>query len=289
MTDWTTEITTLAAQVRDHYVFPDAGARVAELLLSRLPGYAGLTADRLAATVTEDMQAGQPDPHLRLKYRADVVPAALEVVREPGEAARNRHGIAKVELLPANIGLLDIRALYRPDESGAAATAAMNLVADTAALIVDLRANRGGDPAMVALLCGYLFDDAVHLNDIHDRLRGEVRQYWTPPVLPGPRFGGTKPVYVLTSGETFSGAEEFAYNLQQLRRATLVGETTRGGAHPSTHWRIADHLVSSVPTARAVNPVSGTNWERVGVRPDVEVTAADAFETAYRLATAAVR
>lgn len=284
-------VTTLADQVRDHYVCPEVGARVAALLRERLAAgaYRDLPDTELAAVVTSDMQALHGDPHLRLLYSPAVLPEqAGEVRRLPGEAALAGHGIARVELLAGNVGLLDLRRLYRPDESGAAVVAALNVVADADVLVIDLRGNTGGDPTMVALICGHLFDDAVHLNDIDDRLLGVVRQYWTTPVVCGRSFGGTKPVYVLTSGTTFSGAEELAYDLRQLGRATLVGETTRGGAHPSTRWRIDDHLMSSIPTARAVNPVSGTNWEGVGVVPDVPVAEQHALDTAYRLALAHV-
>jgi hypothetical protein len=285
------QIDLLARQVRDHYVFPDVGARLGALLSERLAAgaYQDLSDEELAAVVTGDMQALHPDPHLRLLYSPAVLPKpADELRRLPGEAALAGHGIAKVALLPGNVGLLDIRKLYRPDESGAAMVAALRVLADADVLLIDLRRNGGGDPSMVVLLCGHLFDVAIHLNDIDDRLLGVVRQYWTAPVVTGPSFGGTKPVYVLTSADTFSGAEELAYDLQQLGRARLVGETTKGGAHPSTRWWIGEHLMSSVPTARAVNPVSGTNWEGVGVRPDVEVPAAQAFDTAYRLALAHV-
>jgi C-terminal processing protease CtpA/Prc len=280
-------ITTLAHQVRDHYVFPDAGARVAALLHERLAddAYRDLPDEHLAAVVTSDMQARHGDPHLRLLYSPAALPEqADEVRRLPGEAALAGHGIARVELLAGNVGLLDLRRLYRPEESGAAVVAALGVVADADVLVIDLRGNTGGDPSMVALVCGHLFDDAIHLNDIEDRLLGVVRQYWTTPVVSGRSFGGTKPVYVLTSGTTFSGAEELAYGLQQLGRAGLIGETTRGGAHPSTRWRIDEHLMSSVPTARAVNPVSGTNWEGVGVVPDVPVAEEHALDIAYRLA-----
>jgi hypothetical protein len=285
--DTDAKITTLIDHVRDHYVFPDVGARVAELVLGRLAAgaYRDLADEPLAAAVTKDMQSVNGDPHLRLLHSVPVLPEqTAEIRRLPGEAAAAGHGIARVELLAGNVGLLDIRRLYRPDESAAAASAAMNLVADADVLLIDLRRNTGGDPSMVALLCGYLFDVAIHLNDIDDRLLGVLRQYWTPPVVSGPSFGGTKPLYVLTGRDTFSGAEEFAYDLQQLGRATLVGETTKGGAHPSTRYRVGEHLMSSVPTARAVNPVSGTNWEGTGVRPDIEVAAGLAFDTAYRLA-----
>ena len=132
---------------------------------------------------------------------------------------------------------------------------------------------------MVAFLCSHLFDgEPVHLNDLVDAgRRHPVRQFWTVPHLPGPRFGGSKPIWVLTSSTTFSAAEELAYDLQQLGRATMVGERTGGGAHPRDGFKLHPHLEATVPVKRAENPVSRTNWEGVGVEPDVAVPAADAL------------
>ena len=168
--------------------------------------------------------------------------------------------------------------------AGHAAVAAMTLLADTDALIVDLRRNGGGDPGMVALYCSFLFDDGTHLNDLYWRADGRTRQWWTLPYVPGRRYGGTKPVYVLTSADTFSGAEELSYNLKTRGRATLVGERTGGGAHPGGRYRVDTHLKAAVPSGRAINPVTGINWEGTGVEPDIELPAADAFDAAYRLA-----
>jgi C-terminal processing protease CtpA/Prc len=172
-----------------------------------------------------------------------------------------------------------------PQLCGATAAAAMNFLAGTRAIIFDLRANGGGDPAMVALLSSYLFAEPTHLNDLWERKTGTTQQFWTLPYVPGRRMDG-KPVYVLTSHRTFSGAEEFAYNLKNLKRATIVGEVTGGGAHPVSPHRIDDHFVIGVPFARAVNPISKTNWEGTGVEPDVKVAAADALDTAVKLAMA---
>jgi len=96
-------------------------------------------------------------------------------------------------------------------------------------------------------------------------------------------------VYVLTSARTFSGAEEFSYNLKSLKRATIVGETTGGGAHPVSGHRIDEHFMIGVPFARAINPITRTNWEGVGVEPDVKVPAADALATALKLIRDGVR
>mgnify|MGYP003342853644 CR=1 FL=1 len=140
--------------------------------------------------------------------------------------------------------------------------------------------NKGGRPEGVSYLLSYLFaeGDARHLNDIYDRPRNRTRQFWTGPV-PGPRFMG--PVVVLTAAATFSAGEECAYDLQQQHRATLMGEVTGGGANPGSPVALGSGLVAFVPSARAINPVSRTNWEHVGVQPDVMVSAADALNTAH--------
>jgi C-terminal processing protease CtpA/Prc len=168
------------------------------------------------------------------------------------------------------------------DECAGAATEAMSKVADTDALIIDLRDNGGGQPAMVAYISSYLFDQRTHLNDIWDRRTDRTQEFWTRNV-PGKKYGGTKPVFVLTARRTFSGAEEFSYNLKSLKRATIIGETTGGGAHPVSPHRINSHFTIGVPFARAINPITKTNWEGAGVAPDIKVPASDALETARRM------
>jgi C-terminal processing protease CtpA/Prc len=160
----------------------------------------------------------------------------------------------------------------------------MNFLANVDAIVFDLRDNGGGHPAMIALISTYLFDQPTHLNDIWTRKTGATQQYWTLPVVPGKRLAAA-PAFVLTSSRTFSGAEEFSYNLKNLKRATIVGETTGGGAHPVRGERIDDRFVIGVPFARAINPITLTNWEGIGVVPDVKVAAADALTTAQKLAT----
>ena len=157
------------------------------------------------------------------------------------------------------------------------------------ALLLDLRANRGGDPRTVALICGYLLAEDSLLVTMQKRDPAEIRQSWSPAWVPGPRFGATKPLYVLVSAITFSGAEELAYDLQQLRKSPVVGERTRGGAHPCESFRVHPHLELTVPTARAIGSSTGANWEGTGVTPDIPVPAADALDTAYRLALAGLQ
>jgi C-terminal processing protease CtpA/Prc len=163
------------------------------------------------------------------------------------------------------------------------ATREMVKLADVSALIVDLRENGGGSPAMVAHVTSYLFSKRVHLNDLWERVGNKTTEYWTKPELPGKKVRDDVPVYVLTSNRTFSGAEEFSYNLRNLKRATIVGETTGGGAHPVMGQRVNDHFMIGVPFARAINPYSKTNWEGTGVEPHVKVPAGEAMTTALRM------
>jgi C-terminal processing protease CtpA/Prc len=282
----------VAELIREHYVFPEVGEQVADRLLAAQANgrYDNLAEPKdLAERVTADLQVGNDDKHLRLLHHVDEL---FEEEDDPAEeAAWVRHveqtaaGMARAERLAGNIGVLAIKpTIYHPQYAGAAAAGAMSLLWATDALLLDLRGCRGGSPEMVAVLCSYLLgDEPVHLNDLVTPSTGTIRQYWTVPV-PGPRFGGTKPIWVLTSSLTFSAAEELTYNLQQLGRATIIGERTRGGAHPREGFTVHPHIEASVPIQRALNPISGTNWEGTGVAPEVEIPASEAFEEAYRRA-----
>jgi C-terminal processing protease CtpA/Prc len=150
-----------------------------------------------------------------------------------------------------------------------------------------MRNNGGGSPEMVAYVCSYLFAERTHLNDLYNRKEDKTTEFWTRDV-PGPRLT-KQPVFVLTSKRTFSGAEEFTYNLKNLKRATIIGETTGGGAHPVSSHRIDDHFMIGVPDARAINPITKTNWEGTGVEPDIKVPASEALEAAKKMAAEQIR
>jgi C-terminal processing protease CtpA/Prc len=138
------------------------------------------------------------------------------------------------------------------------------------------------------MICSYFFNEQpVHLNSLHWREDNLTEQFWTLSYLPGRRMLD-QPVYILISKETFSGGEEFAYNLQTQRRATLVGEATGGGAHAGSSYRIHPHFEAFIPNGYAINPVTGTNWEGRGVQPDVPASQEQALEVAYQLALNAI-
>lgn len=283
----------LAALVAERYVFPEVGAEVADRLTKAVANgrYDGpIDPEELAARVTAELQEGNRDKHLRLKFHVDEVVDETDPVAEAAswrrQADQTAGGMARVERLAGNVGLLEIRPLlFDVTDAGPAASAAMSLLAATDALLIDLRHCVGGAPDMVAFLCSHLVGgEPVHLNDLVTPADGTVRQYWTIPHLPGPRFGASKPIWVLTSAATFSGGEELAYDLQQLGRASIVGERTGGGAHPRDGVKLHAHLEATIPVKRAINPITGTNWEGTGVTPDVELPAAEAFDEAYRQA-----
>jgi hypothetical protein len=296
--DWSAEVGTLIEQVAEHYVVPEVADRVCQLLRRRLAdgAYRGLAAEAdLAEVVTRDMQSATGDQHLCLQHSAQEIPWQREALVDNGclraqQALLTGHGFARADRLPGNVALLDIRKFYDPAiaGAGAAAVAAMNLVASADVLLIDLRRNLGGEPDMLTLACGYLVAERTHLVDLYFPADDRTLQYWTSPYVPGPVFGGTKPIYVLISKATFSGGEGMSYQLQQSRRATLVGETTAGAANFHYPRRISAHLLSAVPSGYPVDPVSGANWEGTGVRPDIPVPAGQAFDTAYALALADV-
>ncbi len=287
----------LAGLVAERYVFPGLGADLSQLLADRLAdGRYALAPDEesLAATLTQELQSLNADKHLRLRYSASELPErgdeAAELAAMAAWAQRTAGGIARAEWLDGNVGYLDLRPLlFPPSIAGEAVAAAMTLIAPADALLIDLRQCLGGDPGMVAMLCTYLFGaEPVHLIDMISRPgadgTAQIRQSWTMPFAPGRHFGPDKPVFVLTSGTTFSGGEELAYDLQQLGRATVVGERTRGGAHPVEGFRIRPHLQATIPIARSLSPVSGGNWEGTGVLPDVPVAAGEALDAACQRA-----
>jgi C-terminal processing protease CtpA/Prc len=277
--------------LNDGYVFPETATKMETAVRERARKgeYDRITSGRkLAETLTSHLQEVSRDKHLRVRHSAEPLPPPQEGGPSPEEIAGYRrflvarnYGFQKVERIRGNVGYLSLNAFIEPDLAGDTAAAAMGFLANTDALIVDLRENGGGDPAMVALLCTYLFpSEPVHLNSLYWREGDRTQQFWTLPYVPGKRYTG-KEVYVLTSKRTFSGAEEFTYNLKNLKRATIIGETTGGGAHPGGTRRVTEHFAVWVPSGRAINPISKTNWEGTGVTPDVAVPADQALATAH--------
>jgi retinol-binding protein 3 len=280
------------AMLDEFYVFPEVAKKMGIAVRGRAKRgeYDSVTdGDAFARLLAAHFQEVSHDKHIFVSFSPtqlpeDSAPPNRDAIARQREAMRDANcAFEKVEHLKGNIGYLKFNGFGDPEICAPTAIAAMNFLANVDALIFDLRQNGGGDPKMVALLSSYLFEYPTHLNDLWTRKGDETQQFWTLPYVPGKRLPSI-PVYVLTSRRTFSGAEEFTNNLKVLKRATIVGEITGGGAHPVNGHRIDDRFTIGVPFARAINPVTKTNWEGVGVEPDVKVPADDALTTAQALA-----
>jgi len=294
-------VDSLSRQLRESYVFPAVADEMADLLVRKQADgqYRSLTdVHSFANQLTEDLQSISHDKHLRVLFNPDMAqhmrrpPADDEDEEDQGpppamlrNMQRDNYGFREVKILEGNVGYLDLRSFTAPAYAGEAAAAAMNLLAGADALIFDLRRNGGGSPGMIQLLTSYLYPEgaAVHLNSFYYRPSDDTSQTWTLPYVPGRRNPRAQ-VYVLTSPYTFSAAEEFTYNLKNLERGTIVGETTGGGAHPGGTSPLTERFLVWIPSGRAINPVTGANWEGTGVSPHVAVPAEEALDQAHLLA-----
>lgn len=282
-------------RLNNTYVLPEVARRMNTAIRQRMQKkeYHYITsAATLAQTLTSHLQEVSRDKHLQVLFNYEPIPLPASKGIPSPELLRDyrryaliqsnsmNHGFKRVERLDGNLGYVRVDLLPDPEFGGDTAAAALNFVSNTHALIIDLRNCPGGVPEMVALLSTYLFDgQPVHLSDLYERPTNNTQQFWTLPYVPGKRYAG-KDVYVLTSSRTASAAEEFAYNLQQLKRATIVGEVTAGAANMGSTARINEHFQVFVPTGRAINAVTRTNWEGVGVKPDVLVSEEEALKRA---------
>lgn len=281
----------LIQAVNDRYVFPDRAKLVeASLRAQQKRGaYDHVTSARkLSELLSQEMQATSRDRHLRVMFSEQAIPERKpQAEPTPDDVARRlawmrseNFGVQKIEHLPFNIGYLDLVSFAPAKHAAETMAAAMTVLAHTDALIIDLRKNEGGDTAAAVLLASYLLDKRTQLNDFYYREGNRLEMRWSADVVPGLRYGQKKDVYVLTSKDTFSAAEDFTYALKNLKRVTVVGETTGGGAHPGDDIRLLPHFSAFMPLGRAISPITKTNWEGVGVTPDVSVCAGDAMRTA---------
>jgi hypothetical protein len=294
-------IAALSARLQSSYVFPEVADELSKALADKAArdGYRSATdAQAFAQALTQDLRELGRDKHFSVFYDPqadddsaaegstdtdtldDAPPSAEAMEAQRRQIASYAYGIDSVRRLPGNVGYLEVRGFGPTEFVAEALSAAMTILSGTDALILDLRRNGGGEAASVAYLMSHFFalGDERHLNDLYFREKDLRRQYWTTAAVPT-RY--LKPVYVLTSSRTFSGGEECAYNFQTQKRATLVGETTGGGANPGNVHPIARGFVAFIPEGRAINPITQTSWEHVGVQPDIAVPAADAQRVAH--------
>ena len=283
-------------QLVESYVYPARAREAADVLRRNAAAgaYDGLKEAALATRLTTDIYAVLHDKHVNLRYSAESNPPEPSRHATPGPAARaarlqrmrqTGYGLGRVAHLPGNVGYLDVRSFPdASDELNAVFDGAVNSIAYSDAIVLDLRRNHGGSPDSIARLLSHFVAPKTHLNDFVGRGDGDekVTESTYTEAVPGPRI--TAPLYVLTSSETFSGGEECAYDVQALKRGTLIGAVTGGGANPGGTRRIDDHFLIFVPSERARNPITKTNWEGAGVKPDIELPRERALVRAYGMA-----
>ncbi len=286
----------------ERYVIRDIAQQLAEHLNTR---YKNGSYDKLhsssefARALSVDLRESSNDNHFYIEYnpeRAKLVTA--EKSQSPGEIEKankamaekeqlTNFGFKKVEILKGNVGYLDLDFFSHPDYAGETAVAAMNFLANSDAVIIDLRDTPGGEPTMVQMLSSYFVRGTdhgrTHLNTLEQVYDGKIEQYWTTPYVPGKRMYDTD-LYILTDGYTGSGAEEFTHNMKALDRAVIIGETTIGSGHNVDIEVIQESFVMHLPVRRPVNPITGTGWEGTGIEPHIAVPGKQALDKAYLMA-----
>jgi hypothetical protein len=285
-------IDSVTQALNEIYVFPDVAEKMEKHLRQQYKkkAYKDITSlNEFAQKLTEDLQEISHDRHLWVRFAPDELLAQFigdtltdeAKQRELEERRRDNFCFKEIKLLEGNIGYVDFRCFSEATEAGPTAIAVMNFLAYTDAIIFDLRNNGGGSPSMVQLITSYFFPEPVLLNSFYIRKTDSTHQFWTQACVQGPRMTNVD-LYVLTSNYTFSGAEEFTYNLKNMERATIIGDTTGGGAHPIDIKPFPNlNIGMSLPFGRAVNPVTGTNWEGTGIAPHITVPQEQALDVAH--------
>jgi C-terminal processing protease CtpA/Prc len=285
-------VESISKKIVDIYLFPDMAKQSADFIKDQLEKgeYDKIVdADSFATKLTGDLQSINHDQHMRVwakkqknVERNDEAQALTSFKRERFSKEHN-NSFQKVERLEGNVGYLDFRAFDNSDSARETAAAALAFLSNIDALIIDMRNNRGGSPNMVQFICSYFFKERTHLNSMYWPNTAETQEFWTLDTIPGHRMSDV-PLYILTSKSTFSAAEEFTYDLKAQKRAVVVGETTAGGANSGKRLAVNGGFDIFIPSRRPINPITGTNWEGVGVQPDFNVPAESAFDKAYELA-----
>ena len=286
-------IDSLNVSLNNNYVFPEKAKNISRYLKAQLErnSYTPYlnNPQKLAEQIENDINQIHHDPHLHIQYDPGFVaqeyakPSEEEINQSKKYWKEQNYSFPKVEILSGNIGYLPFNGFVDDIESAKPTIySALKFLANTGAIIIDLRENQGGSPKMVSQIESYFFKEKTHMNDLINRSAKDTTVFYADPKK-ADSLNLTMPVYILTSHKTFSAAEDFSYGMQKAKRATIVGDITGGGAHPQMPFSISQGFVSSIPFARSYNPVTKTDWEGTGVIPDVKVDAGNAFLKAQEL------
>jgi retinol-binding protein 3 len=286
-------INSITDSLHKHYIFPEKALSISVYLKMqhKKNAYKGLlnNSQKLAEQIMHDINVVHHDPHMRIKFDPDFVPSQNykptpeDIERVKKYWKENNYMFKKVEILAGNIGYLPFDLFVEGVEAAKPTiTAALKFLGNTNALIIDLRNNMGGSPEMVSQIESYFFKEKTHMNDLINRSNKDTTFLYADPAK-SDSLNLSMPVYILTSQHTFSGAEDFSYAMQIAKRAIVVGETTGGGAHPQMPFSVGQGFLVFIPFARSINPITKTDWEGIGVIPDIKATANETFIKAQEL------
>lgn len=290
-----TVIDSVCENLEREYIFPEITQKYIHILKDNLKSgkYENIREpEEFAVKITKDLGSIHTDEHLNIRYNPERILNMKKrdkldeeaILKRKREDRIKNYGFEEIKILPGNIGYFKLNGFSYDIDAYKVCIGAMDFLVNTDALIIDLRKNGGGSPEMVQFLCSYFLDNPrKHLNSFYYKEKTKTTQYWTYTYLPGKRLDKID-LYLLTSKNTFSAAEEFSYNLKYMKRATVIGEATGGGAHDNKFIILNDNFMMSLPFARAVNPITKKNWEGVGVEPDIKISSKNAFNAAYTLA-----
>ncbi|MEH6395151.1 S41 family peptidase [Pseudoalteromonas sp.] len=276
----------------ENYVFPKVAQKNANFIQEQFKSgkYREIIdASKFAEQLTIDLQKINHDKHMEVrvkkpqKSQPEQMQSSNPYLEYLKQEQKENYGFKKIEILEGNVGYIDFRYFSGFDSAKETVDGVLKVIKNTDAVIFDLRKNDGGSPEMVQYICSYFFGEKTHLNSLYWRKGNRTQEFWTLDELPSERMPDV-PLFVLTSKYTFSGAEEFAYNFKTRKRATIVGESTGGGANPGGPIEINELFSINVPTGRAINPITQTNWEGTGVLPNIKTSSTNAFDKAYLLA-----
>ncbi|MCW3084179.1 MAG: hypothetical protein JWP12_1545 [Bacteroidetes bacterium] len=289
-------IDSLSNALNNYYVFSEKASLMSNYLKSRYKsGAYNNINDRqqLAYQLYTDLQQAHKDEHMDIKYapqfaqhlETPMSDSEKQQGRERGlsNARESNFAFTKTEILPGNIGYIRFDGFTEfIEDAKPTLKASFQFVKYTKALIIDLRYNGGGDAEMSSQIESYFFSKKTRMNDIIDRFNDTTYEMYADPAKTD-SFTLSMPVYILTSKQTFSAAEDFSYGMQSVKRAIIVGDTTGGGAHPTLPFSVGQGFVALIPYGRAYNIITKTDWEGTGVRPDIAIPSEEALQKTQAL------
>lgn len=277
----------ITSKVKEYYVDKDTYKKVDSFFQSQIKSGAlnEISKKDLAVFLTENLKTTTKDKHFFVKYIENYT-----VERQGNEKkiqqlynfhnSLENYGFENVQRLEGNIGYINFKGFAESSSSSKTLAAAMNFVANTNSLIIDLRENHGGDNEMLLLFCSYFFNKKTDLYTTYFRKKKITEQNSTQTKVSGQKYLHKK-IYILTSERTFSAGEGLAYFLQQYKLAEVIGEITGGAANPVDHFVIQNQYLLFVPAGKITSALTQSNWDHKGVIPDEQTKAENALKIAH--------